>query len=91
MPVQKILHPGGNSTLLGLIVGFPLLYGHGGNVKADIFTLHRAHIQGTRRQDATTGWYQKIISFPPSGFHTAVAVNAKTGNTYPNAFFKASK
>ena len=22
MPVQKILHPGGNSTLLGLIVGF---------------------------------------------------------------------
>ena len=48
MPVQKILHPGGNSTLLGLIVGFPLLYGHGGNVKADIFTLHRAHIQGTR-------------------------------------------
>ena len=22
----------------------------------------------------------KIISFPPSGFHTAVAVNAKTGN-----------
>ena len=32
----------------------------------------------------------KIISFPPSGFHTAVAVNAKTGNTYPNAFFKAS-
>ena len=28
--------------------------------------------------------------FPPLGFHTAVAVNAKTGNTYPNAFFKAA-
>lgn len=90
MPVQKILHPGGNSTLLGLIVGFPLLYGHGGNVKADIFTLHRAHIQGTRSKMQRPDGI-KIISFPPSGFHTAVAVNAKTGNTYPNAFFKASK
>ena len=48
MPVQKILHPGGDCTLLGLIVGLSLFYGHGGNVKAYIFTLHRAHIQGTR-------------------------------------------
>jgi phosphate:Na+ symporter len=53
---------------------------------SDFMNVSEAH--GARCNDRMVS---KIISFPPSGFHTAVAVNAKTGNTYPNAFFKASK
>lgn len=90
MPVQKILHPGGNSTLLGLIVGFPssMVMAVMSKPIFSRFTVPTYKAHGARCNDRMVS---KIISFPPSGFHTAVAVNAKTGNTYPNAFFKASK
>ena len=48
VPIEVILHTGGDDALLGLIVGLAFLDGHLPDVEADVLALHRAHIEHTR-------------------------------------------
>ena len=48
VPVQVVLHAGGDNALLGLVVGLALLDGHLLDIETDVFALHRAHVEHAR-------------------------------------------